>query len=639
MAAPPGDPRVDELRQRLRALGYLEAGVDRFVLAPARESRGPLAIAALSAVRVGILAAALLGPAAALGTAVRLPALVTGTRDAIVVAGYLAILFGVAATVATFGAGLLVSRLPGALFRSTPAARFSSRAVGILVGTVSLVYLTLWWRITGPDAAPSASWWTALALVTAVAISLMLGHVTALTTLAVLAAAHGLPRGVRPRPRSQWRITAAAGAAAFAGATALLVLSAPDQVRALPAPALAVVSPGLRVKVIAIDGFDPEVARSLIAGLRTPALGVLFEGGTIRVTPDEVRDPARAWTTVATGQPADVHGVMSLETRRVAGVDGTMTSAHRGSISRAIRATTDLFRLTRPSTASRSELRAKPFWEVAADAGLRTAVVNWWASWPAVPVGTHPPIVISDRAALRLERGGELDAEISPAAFYDRLRGEWQAIKRDAEQTVQASLPVRADTHVVGVLKRAAEIDAVQLAIASRLRDQKLDVLAVYLPGLDIAQHALLGEGPVAPSALAERLDALRDYYVYLDRSLREVTAPAENELVVVVTQPGRITSVSHGMMAAIGSAVATGVDARAEAVDIAPTLLYALGVPIGADLSGRPVLDLFSTSFRVRFPVRQVESYGRRTPGPVQRGQPLDDEMIERLRSLGYVR
>ncbi|MBL8143626.1 MAG: hypothetical protein JNM38_21105, partial [Acidobacteria bacterium] len=44
MTSPP--PRdVDELRQRLKALGYLDAGVDRFVLAPARSGRTRITLA------------------------------------------------------------------------------------------------------------------------------------------------------------------------------------------------------------------------------------------------------------------------------------------------------------------------------------------------------------------------------------------------------------------------------------------------------------------------------------------------------------------------------------------------------------------------------------------------------------------
>jgi hypothetical protein len=36
---------VDELRQQLRSLGYLDAGVNRFVLGPATDRRRPASIA------------------------------------------------------------------------------------------------------------------------------------------------------------------------------------------------------------------------------------------------------------------------------------------------------------------------------------------------------------------------------------------------------------------------------------------------------------------------------------------------------------------------------------------------------------------------------------------------------------------
>ena len=64
---------------------------------------------------------------------------------------------------------------------------------------------------------------------------------------------------------------------------------------------------------------------------------------------------------------------------------------------------------------------------MAEDAGLRTAVVNWWATWPAPPGGG---IVITDRAVLRLEHGGPLDAEIAPASLYPSLQQAWPAIRQ-----------------------------------------------------------------------------------------------------------------------------------------------------------------------------------------------------------------
>lgn len=636
---PEAEVRVDELRQQLRALGYLDAGVDRFVLGPARTTRTPLAIAALASLRIGLLAAALLGPAAAVGISTRLPGLVRGVSDAVVVALYLALFFGIAATLVAFVASLVVARLP--VSSVTRRGRVVSRAAGAAVGAACLIYLTLWWRIATPDLASLAPAWTASALLVAVAISFLLGHATAITAFAVIVATHpeALP-DTRGRD-SVWRLALGGGVLAFAGAGALLLIAAPAAPRDLAAPNLAVVSPGLRVRVIAIDGFDPAVMNRLSAEERLPNLTGAFAGGVITIPAAAVRDPARDWTTIATGQPPDVHGVHGLETRRVAGLQGAVASAAEGGLVRALRGASDMLRLTRPSTASGAELRSKAMWEVAADGGLRAAVVNWWATWPASTAGAHPPMVISDRATLRLERGGALDGEIAPAALYDQLREDWPAIRREAESMIAALLPAPGDAATTAALRRAAELDALQVVIASRLPSASLDLLAIYLPGLDIAQHALLGSGePLGAAALETRLAALRNYYVFLDRLLAEPLAPAGDELVVVITQPGRIASIDHGLMAVRGMAAARQVSAAGRATDVAPTVLHALGVPLSRELAGVPLTSVFGEEFAARFPVREVESYGRRAaPAALRDGEPLDREMIERLRSLGYVR
>ncbi|MEO8077500.1 MAG: hypothetical protein ABI818_14315, partial [Acidobacteriota bacterium] len=174
MTEPVHDPRVDELRLRLRALGYLDAGVNRFVLGPAVESRRPVVIALLASLRVGLIAAALLGPAAAIGLGVRLPGLVTGPRDAIVIALYMGALFGAAVSLAAFAASILVASLAG--HRVARRAATLSNAAGAAVSIACLAYLTLWWRSANAGFGWSAPVWTGFALIVAVAISLLLGR-------------------------------------------------------------------------------------------------------------------------------------------------------------------------------------------------------------------------------------------------------------------------------------------------------------------------------------------------------------------------------------------------------------------------------------------------------------------------------
>ena len=397
-------------------------------------------------------------------------------------------------------------------------------------------------------------------------------------------------------------------------------------------------SSGLRLRVIAIDGFDARIFEELAGSGGLPALTATVQGARARLEPrpGDAGDPARVWTTIATGQPPDVHGVQGLETRRVAGMQGSVAIAGPSPLGHALRGATDFVRLTRPAIASGTERRAKTFWEVAAAAGLRTSVVNWWATWPAT---ADTGVVLSDRATLRLERGGALDAEIAPASLYEPLRQRWPAIKATATARAEGALAYAGDDTTRALLRRSAELDAIQLALLAEVSAPGTDLSVVYLPGLDIAQHALLGSDQtgLAASTLAARLDAVKAYYSALDRLLAPLLTPAADELVILVTEPGRVGETGAARLSARGAAVRSYDGSSSAATAVTPTVLFALGIPIGRDLPSAPLLELFDPQFTARYPVRYVETYGRPSAAPaVRTGQPLDQEMIDRLRSLG---
>jgi Type I phosphodiesterase / nucleotide pyrophosphatase len=647
MATGPDDTRVrevDELRQQLRSLGYLDAGVDRFVLGSARHARRPSAIGWLASVRIGLIAAVLLGPAAAIGVAARVPGLITGPRDGFVVAAYLALLFGAGVLVLSFAVSLLVSWI-AANRTSERSRRALAVGAGAAVTIASLAYLTLWWGASAFGTSSGISHLltaggvrTLLALALAAAISLLLGHAVTVAALAVTIARTGRAGDVRGVPGTSRRVMTMAGALTFCGAVLLFTFTARSDRASAEAPPLAVVSSGQRVRLIAIDGFDPDLARRLGERGRIPSITAALSGAHATLQLDDTRDPARAWTTIATGQPADVHAVHALETRRVVGVQGTFAPQDRPGVSRALSAATDLFRLTRPSLASGEERRVKTLWEVASAAGLRTATVNWWATWPA-PAGSG--IVLTDRAALRLERGGELDAEVAPAELYLSLRDRWPGLRTDASARATAFATA---VDVDGLLRRSAELDALQLALAGEIAAANLDLLCTYLPGLDLVQHGLLttGDGSaLSPSAVAARLASLEEYYVFLDRLLSSALQPSTGEMVVLLTSPGRVQATAPGLLILRGPASnSNGEKPAGRPIDVAPTVLHALGVPISRELPGRVLVELFSADLVRRYPVRQVNTYGSPALKPSPRGaQPLDQEMIDRLRSLGYVR
>jgi hypothetical protein len=637
------DHRVDALRQQLRSLGYLDAGVDRFLLAPAGGSRSRVSVAIRSGLRVGVLAAAVLGPAAALGIAFRLPGLVTGVRDALVLAAYFAAMFFVVFSVASFVVAIAASAIvrdddPRFAIR----AQRVSRGAGVVLAIGTLAYLTLWWRTASAGFGWSAPVWTAAALVLAVAISLLLGHAARIATLGVLASTAG-PAMLPPVTRRSWRITLAGGAAAFLAASIVLVVTASSDAAPAAVPSLTVVPTGIRLKVIAIDGVDPRLfdAGAWTTFPPSPAVTGAVVGERYALEPEDTSDPARVWTTIATGEPPDVHGVHTIETRRVAGLRGILPSDST-AVGRVLRTATDMIRLTRPSVASRNERRSMMVWEVAEQAGLRTAVVNWWATWPAV---SKSGLVLTDRAILRLEHGGTLDGEIAPADLYATLRQQWLSLRAEAARKATAAFTRIDDPNIVGILRRSAELDATVVGLTDALPGPARDLDVVYLPGLDIAQHALLAGdegGAPAPSAIAARVSALSAYLSFVHDLLAPWLRPSAGQFVMLITEPGRIASATPGTLTVFGVLPPPGHveqpairDAGSASVtDIAPSILASLGIPLSRELAGEP------RAAAVASVPRYVETYGppfKDDSG--RRGKPLDQEAIERLRSLGYIK
>jgi type I phosphodiesterase/nucleotide pyrophosphatase len=638
--ATPSDPRVDELREQLKALGYLDARMDRFVLGGAARRSQALALATAASARLGLFAGLLLGPAAAIGLRARVPGLVTSGLDAIVLAAYLGVLFalttGLVAAVAIL-AGAAIARRSAASAGFPIRARRIAAAAGLVVGLGCLLYLSLWWR-AAMDAGSTSVAWTSAILAIAVAISLLLGHGVMVTVLAFLARS-GLARSLRPGlPLSSPRAIVPLAALSFAGALAILLAAPRGRVEPAPPP-LTVIPTGQRVVVIAVDGVDESTLDRLRRAGRLPTFDRLLAQGVATMASDADRDPARVWTTIATGQPPERHGVRSLEARRVAGLDGRLQPDASGWS--AITAATDLLRLTRPTIASGETRLIPAFWEVAARAGLRTAVVHWWATWPATD---DLGIVISDRAILRLEHGGRQDAEIAPDSLYESLRTSWTDRRARAASKSSGALAADAEGDLAAAVRRSAEIDATLVDLATDSHLGTPDLLVLYLPGLDIVQHALFenaGSGTLSPAVAADRLSALERYYTFLDESLASLLgrAPVNDRLVVLVTQPGRVERPGAGFIALSGSTAGT-VRLAAPLTAVAPTVLHALGIPIARDLAGRAVIGLFSRPFQDTHAVRDVASYGaKRSAARTGSGAPLDREMIERMRSLGYVR
>jgi len=605
-------PTLEQVREELRRLGYLDTGVDRFVLG-GTGAVSPLRASARAALRVGALGGMVFGAALTLAAAGVDPRLRTAPQDLAVLALYLAVVAGTVTALAAFAGGLAAaawSRRGG----REPGPRLS-RNVGLALALAGLGYLALWWR----SHVWGAPWPTQLLIaVLGLGASLALGRFGSLAAVAVLSAggATRLPQAALSRQRLLPLVTVAAlllgaglGAASYLGARA-----------GTEAPDFAVVPSGLRVRVLGIDGLDPRLVEPMVARGELPRLAALFARGArvrLRVEPEQV--PAIVWTTLATGRgPAD-HGIQSTGTRRLAGMHTPVAMGDEGRFARLLGTTSDLLRLTRAQPPSAVLRSVKAFWNVASEKGVRVGVVNWWATWPADAVNGY---LVTDRALLRLEKGGPPDREAFPATALDALR----------------ALP-RSDGD------RARLLDRFHWDAARALRGSSPpDLEAVYLPGLDIATMQQLGEaGSADLASLDARLAAVREHYRFVDGLVGEaVDSLAAGELLLVIGDPGRrarrAESEPEGLLLLLGAAVSPGDHGMATERDVAPTVLHLLGIPVSRELPGRVLEAALAPEFRATHPVRVVASYGRRPPArPAESG--FDGAVLEELRSLGYIR
>jgi hypothetical protein len=93
------------------------------------------------------------------------------------------------------------------------------------------------------------------------------------------------------------------------------------------------------------------------------------------------------------------------------------------------------------------------------------------------------------------------------------------------------------------------------------------------------------------------------------------------------------------GIMMASGPAVRQGAQVEgAQISDLAPTILYRMGLPVPDNMDGQVLTDLFSPEFVDANPVRRTASETSRHL-PEQEWRPEEAAEIEdRLRGLGYL-
>lgn len=96
-----------------------------------------------------------------------------------------------------------------------------------------------------------------------------------------------------------------------------------------------------------------------------------------------------------------------------------------------------------------------------------------------------------------------------------------------------------------------------------------------------------------------------------------------------------------HGVLVACGPGLRTGEQPDAQIADVAPTVLYGMGLPVPAHMEGQVLTGLFTDEHLSRHPVERAEHPGVLAAAPPRvPALSADDaeEVKSRLRELGYL-
>lgn len=402
-----------------------------------------------------------------------------------------------------------------------------------------------------------------------------------------------------------------------------------------------------RLLLLGWDAADWKIAGPLVDRGAMPNLRGLIERGVMAdlATLHPVLSPM-LWNSIATGHRPDRHGILGF----------SEVDPHTQEV--------------RPvSSLSR---RCKALWNIATQCGLRVHAVNWFGSHPAEPIngicvsdaltsgigpsgglpplppGTvHPAAQADTFAGLRLG-AQEIDAELM-ALFVPRFR--------EVDQTNDPRLGMAA--------KVIAETLTTHVAAMQVLADDDWDLACPYYTGIDHFCHGFMDFHPPQLDGVPEALFDLYSGVVAAGYRLHDLLLGAllqrigPDATVMLVSDHGyhsdhlrRLETPNvpagptthhrdYGVLVMAGPGLRK--DQRiygAGLLDIAPTVLTLLGLPVGADMPGRVLAEAFEIPPQPqRLPSWEDEPGEAGRHPPDTRLAPSDTGLlIDQFAALGYI-
>ena len=415
---------------------------------------------------------------------------------------------------------------------------------------------------------------------------------------------------------------------------------APLPARVAAAPLDRAATGDSHVRLLMLDGASLDTMFTDVAAGRLPNIArIIDEGAVMHMATLRPTQAEPVWSAIATGRLPMANGIRSSVVYRALGVESAPIELLPDyCFTQALVA----FGFLSEESQTAVDLHARPIWNILSDRGVSVGVIGW-------PL-THPAPVVNGFAVsdvFHRLRASELSADATPALWPSGWLPEAMAVMQGPVDPDPVSLvsamgaPQPVNDYDASRDQAPVVADRVHLQLLTAFEKAAPRFLAARFPGIDAVGHRFLryadpsAFGDVSQAEREKFGDVLTQYYGFVDTLVgREIDRLGPNDLLLVVSAFGmepmtpykRVLELiagnpqisgTHerapdGFVLAFGSMVAKGRPTRLSVVDLAPTILYFLGLPVGRDMDGFARIDLFKPAFTGDKPVAYIPTYGR---------------------------
>lgn len=316
--------------------------------------------------------------------------------------------------------------------------------------------------------------------------------------------------------------------------------------------------------------------------------------------------------------------------------------------------------------ASSYHFRTRTLWEILSSFHKRLAVIGWWATWPAYKINGY---LVTNHVGLHGERSGrnflkKLSNLTYPTGYIDEIKPLYLPKERMAPDFSKRFFEL-GKCACVGFIQERIVLtrfwqDKYFGDIARQLLTEKgrFDLFAIYFRGTDTMAHQFIGfsENPglveedcgnTTGCDVARLRSALGNYYSFVDYQIGEILKRQNGKTItMIVTDHGEAAVRNKGMHQNNGFIIISGpgirkTELKASVLDITPTVLYLLDLPVAQDMDGAVLNNVFERELLLDKPLQFIDSYDRIVPRhstKIEVDPELDEQDTEELKALGYI-